>query len=287
MRKFEQYTDMISRLYPEKHHLPEGMLKEGERVLSQCVTFQVTDDCNLACFIAGTKILMSDFSCKNIEDIKVGDKVLAFDEHTEKGKQLKLIPTTVTHTFLRHDYVRKINANAEFAILNGRMPKLGSIEYLLRASNFLKSGIFGLTINNVIELLTPYKHGDFNRIKGDLKVSDAKIQDLKIYSQGDNLSTYTFGTYDILGGVGDIEILGKLSKKISNILGPIGNTSVVSILNMVTRNKMDELVKTEMLKNVNKIPLMDLNNDDYRLFNVKIEGPATADNIVKSFTWLN
>lgn len=189
--------------------------------------------------------------------------------------------------FTLDDYVRKINATAEFAILNGRMPKLGSIEYLLRASNFIKSGIFGLTINNVIELLTPYKHGDFNKIKGDLKVSDAKIQDLKIYSQGDNLSTYTFGSYDILNGVGDIEILGKLSKKISNILGPVGNTSVVSILNMVTRNKMDELVKTEMLKNVNKIPLMDLNNDDYRLFNAKIEGAATADNIVKSFTWLN
>lgn len=128
MRKFEQYTDMISRLYPEKHHLPEGMLKEGERVLSQCVTFQVTDDCNLACFIAGTKILMSDFSYKNIEDIKVGDKVLAFDEHTEKGKQLKLIPTTVTHTFLRHDYVRKITTmdnedvwcTAEHPFLDGR-----------------------------------------------------------------------------------------------------------------------------------------------------------------------
>ncbi len=189
--------------------------------------------------------------------------------------------------FTLDDYVKKINAKAEFVILNGRMPKLGSIEYLLRASNFIKSGIFGLTINNVIELLTPYKHGDFNKIKGDLKVSDAKIQDLKIYSQGDNLSTYTFGTYDILSATGDIEILGKLSKKISNILGPIGNTSVVSILNMVTRNKVDELVKTEMLKNVNKIPLMDLNNDEYRLFNVKIEGPATADNIVKSFTWLN
>ena len=189
--------------------------------------------------------------------------------------------------FTLDDYLRKINATAEFAVVNGKMPKLGSIEYLLRASNFLKSGIFGLTINNVIELLTPYKHGDFNRIKGDLKVGDAKIQDLKIYSQGDNLSTYTFGTYDIIGGVGDIEILGKLSKKISNILGPIGNASVVSILNVVTRNKMDEIVKTEMLKNVNKIPLMDLNNDDYRLFNAKIEGAATADNIVKSFTWLN
>lgn len=44
MRKFEQYSDRLSRLYPELHNP-----KEGERILSQCVTFQVTDDCNLAC----------------------------------------------------------------------------------------------------------------------------------------------------------------------------------------------------------------------------------------------
>ncbi len=189
--------------------------------------------------------------------------------------------------FTPDDYVKKINANAEFEIINGKLPKLGSIEYLLRASNFFKSGIFGLTINNVIELLTPYKHGDFNKITGNLQVSDAKINDLKIYSQGDNLSTYTFGSYDILAGTGDIEVLGKLSKNISNLLGPIGNASVVSVLNVITRNKMDELVKTEMMKNVNKIPLMNLNNDDYRLFNVKIEGEVKADDIVKSFSWLN
>src|SRR5699024_7057777 len=143
--------------------------------------------------------------------------------------------------FTVDEYVRNIDANTEFAILNGRMPKLGSIEYLLREYNFFKSGILGLMINNVMKLINLITNGEFYSIKVDLKVSDAKIQDLKIYSQGDNLSTYTIGTYDILGGVGDIEILGKLSKKISNILGPIGNTTVVSILNMVTRNKMDEL----------------------------------------------
>ena len=44
MKKFEQYCDKVSRLYPELHHIDY----DG-RVLSQSVTFQVTDDCNLAC----------------------------------------------------------------------------------------------------------------------------------------------------------------------------------------------------------------------------------------------
>lgn len=43
MRKFEQYQDMIARLFPEYNKSESG------RVLSRSVTFQVTDDCNLAC----------------------------------------------------------------------------------------------------------------------------------------------------------------------------------------------------------------------------------------------
>lgn len=41
MRRFEQYSDMIARLFPQP--------ADGKRRLTQSVTFQVTDDCNLAC----------------------------------------------------------------------------------------------------------------------------------------------------------------------------------------------------------------------------------------------
>lgn len=189
--------------------------------------------------------------------------------------------------FSPSDYVKKIKANAEFEIANGKMPKLGSIEYLLRASNFIKSGLFGLTLNNLIELLKPYKQGEFNKITGNLKIENAIVKDLKIYSQGENLSTYTSGIYDITTGISEIEILGKLSKNISNLLGPIGNTSVVSVLNLVTRNKMNDIMRSEILQNINKIPFLDLNNDDYRLFSVKLKGEVSKTDAVKSFTWLN
>lgn len=43
MRQFEQYGDMVARLYPQP------LREDGKRILSQTVTFQVTDDCNLAC----------------------------------------------------------------------------------------------------------------------------------------------------------------------------------------------------------------------------------------------
>lgn len=47
MKKFEQYQDMIARLFPE---LSFNKTDEyGRKVMSKVVTFQVTDACNLAC----------------------------------------------------------------------------------------------------------------------------------------------------------------------------------------------------------------------------------------------
>ena len=98
MKKFEQYCDKVSRLYPELHHIDY----DG-RVLSQSVTFQVTDDCNLACcFVAGTKVLMANGSYKNIEDIVINDKVIAFDESGAHSSR------NVDQFFFLHDEVETI-----------------------------------------------------------------------------------------------------------------------------------------------------------------------------------
>lgn len=43
--RIEQYQDMIARLYPELHQKTIN----GRKALSRVVTFQVTEDCNLAC----------------------------------------------------------------------------------------------------------------------------------------------------------------------------------------------------------------------------------------------
>ena len=154
MRKFEQYQDHKARLYPELHPIKTA---QNERVLSRTVTFQVTDACNLACFVAGTKILMSDFSYKNIEDIKVGDMVIAFDEFTKKGKQLKLIPTKVTHTFIRHDYVRKItSADGEEVVCTDEHPFLDGRRQWIRAEkinvNQKLTKFLGINTNGIIDI---------------------------------------------------------------------------------------------------------------------------------------
>ncbi len=183
--------------------------------------------------------------------------------------------------------INTVKANVDFAIYDGKMPKLGSLEYLLRAGNLVKSGIMGFTINNIIEVLIPYKTGEFKKISGDFIVENGKVDKMNIYSKGENLSIYTSGNYDIATNVGDFEVLGKLSTKISNLLGPVGNASVNSLVNFVTNNKFGKDSKEDLVQNVEKIPDISNSTGDFRLFAVKILGDLNADSFVKSFNWLN
>ena len=76
MKKFEQYQDMVARLYPE-------LIKDGDKkTLSRVVTFQVTDKCNLACTYCyqinkGERRLKFDNAKKLIDMLLEGDERLA------------------------------------------------------------------------------------------------------------------------------------------------------------------------------------------------------------------
>lgn len=54
--------------------------------------------CAICCFDAGTQILMSDNTYKNIEDIAIGDMVLSYNEETGEFEE-----DTVTSTLVKHN----------------------------------------------------------------------------------------------------------------------------------------------------------------------------------------
>lgn len=180
-----------------------------------------------------------------------------------------------------------LSAKAQFEVKNGKMPKLGSLEYLLRAGNFVKSGIFGLSLNNIIEVIIPYKTGEFESIKGNLIAENGKVSKLEVYSKGENLSLFAQGTYDLTTHHADIDLLGRLSKSVSNLLGPIGNASLNSIFNVLSGQKKDALARNELIQNINKIPLIEISGEDVRIFAVKILGDLNKEGYVKSFNWVD
>lgn len=74
--------------------VPDGVLKKGAEAIEEWISKLKKGKCK--CFLAGTDVLMADGKTKDIEDIKVGDEVLATDPKTgETGprKVTRLIRT--------------------------------------------------------------------------------------------------------------------------------------------------------------------------------------------------
>ena len=178
-----------------------------------------------------------------------------------------------------------MNGSMTFNVKDGRMPKLGSLEYLLKAGNLVKGGITGLSVNGVIDILTPLKTGEFSDIYGVMNIKNGIADDIEISTKGKDLSLFISGTYNLASSDADMEVLGLLSKKISNMLGPVGNVSINTLFNVVPG--VDLSKDSKILDRINKIPGIELNEKSFRKFIAIIKGDINGDNYVTSFKWIN
>ncbi len=179
---------------------------------------------------------------------------------------------------------KTLSGNGYFVVANGKMPKLGSLEYLLKAGNLIKGGITGLSINSIIDLITPLKTGEFDSISGNLNIKDGIADNIDIYSNGKDLNMYLNGSYNFETEIADMNVYGTLSNNITNVFGRVKNASLNTLLNTIPGMNQNEL-DPEMMAEINKIPNLDTQNI-YRIFNAEINGDINGNNYVKSFKWV-
>ena len=108
------------------------MIPEIEQYEGLNVTFNVTESCNLKCkycVAAGTKILLSSLEEKNIEDIKIGNKILAFEEWSSlPGLHRKIQETEVIKLFKNKDHIIHITTESGLSIdITKNHPILSSV----------------------------------------------------------------------------------------------------------------------------------------------------------------
>ena len=228
--------------------------------------------------------LKGDFELSNVDANYVAETLFDGEDQIYGNANGKLMLDTKGIT--EEEIIKNLNGFVYFDISDGRMPKLGSLEYLLRASNILKSGITGFTINSVLELLNLVKTGYFSNINGSCTIKNGIAEDIEIYSKGENLSLYIHGKYDISKTHADMEILGKLSRKISTIFGTIGNTSLNTFFKLIPGISMLDFSRKDFIEDVEKIP--SFTNGDYesRTFQAIINGNINESGYVQSFKWV-
>ncbi|TGB00874.1 sugar-binding protein [Streptomyces sp. MZ04] len=72
-------------------------LKEGEEVAEAAGKSKKGAPSGCKCFLAGTGVLLADGSAKDIEDVEIGDKVLATDPKTGETSEREVTATIVTN----------------------------------------------------------------------------------------------------------------------------------------------------------------------------------------------
>lgn len=174
------------------------------------------------------------------------------------------------------------SGSGQFNVTNGKMPKLGSLEYLLKAGNLLRGGITSISMNSIIDIITPLKTGEFSSIHGHFHIKNGIARTIEIHSHGKNLNLYIAGKYNFIDSVADMNVYGQLSRKVSTVLGAAGNISLNTLF-----NKIPGVSTSQFINEINKIPGIDLSNKSNRKFIVEILGDINGDDFVKSFKWLN
>ena len=190
------------------------------------------------------------------------------------------------------EMISNTNGYADFKVDDGHLVRLGSLEYLLRASNILQSGIGGFNVNNIIDIVAPQKTGYFDHLDGKCEIKDGILTTDEITSSGQNLSLFISGNYDMLTNDSNIKVLGKLSKKVSGLLGPIGSVTINQFIDYVPGfgflpGRSEEKGLLDSIPGLSRIPILGLDGKDkYRQFLVDINGNLYDKSSVKSFKWL-
>lgn len=191
------------------------------------------------------------------------------------------------------ELMSNVDGVATFDVVNGRLVRLGSLEYLLRAGNILQSGVIGFNVNNIIDLVVPQKTGYFDTLTGSIYAKNGIIKTDDITSKGNTLSLLIKGEYVLATNNADITILGKMPKQITGILGPLGSLSVNTFIGFipgigfVPGNTTQEDSFRENASSLAKIPGLglDIGGGKQRYFKAIIKGEIKGT--TKSFEWLN
>lgn len=177
---------------------------------------------------------------------------------------------------------KTFSGKGQFNVSNGKMPKLGSLEYLLKAGNLLRGGITSISMNSIIDIVTPLKTGEFSSIHGHFNIKNGIAKTVEIHSHGKNLNLYITGTYNFIDSIANMNVYGQISRKVSTVLGAAGNLSLNTLF-----NKIPGVSTSQFINDLNKIPGIDLSNKSTRKFVVEILGDINGEDFVKSFRWLN
>ncbi len=193
------------------------------------------------------------------------------------------------------EQVRTLKGKVNFSMKNGTLGPFGRIENLIIADNVRQNPFFKTALGSTINQLTKFDTTHYNTLTGNMTFTNGVAQINPITSSGDIMSTYIFGSFNILKNYMDITLRGKLGSQVSESMGtlalinPVNLSKKVTGINPLLGNVFMLFTQQVTESEMAQIPKLgkEFNDNNTTKFQAILRGDAAKPaNAVKSFKWL-
>ncbi len=193
------------------------------------------------------------------------------------------------------EQMKSLKGKVKFSIKNGTLGPFGKIENLIFADNIRQNAFFKTAIGAIINQITTFDTTHYSLLNGDLSFNNGVADINPITTTGDVMSTYIFGSYNLLKNTMDITLRGCLGSQVSESLGtlslinPINLSKKVTNINPLLGNVFMLFTQQISEAELKQIPKLGKEYSDTNTtkFQAVLKGDALKPNsLVKSFKWL-
>lgn len=185
-------------------------------------------------------------------------------------------------SFLAGNYdtvIKTLAGSLKFNAKNGKAGTLGKFEYYLSAQNILYHGIFNSGINRIKDAVLSDDTAQYRQASGEISFKDGYMYTDNVKTSGNKMSLYVKGRYNMLTGLANIDIFGRISDEIKYKLGSLSDSS--------SKSKKEKFVLKVPYEIIAEIPeLYNKPEDKSNTFKVNINGDINSVGSINSFTWI-
>lgn len=173
----------------------------------------------------------------------------------------------------------KLNGEIKFDIQNGTIEKIGYVEYILKAASLFRNPLAMISPATFGDLVN-IPNGDFDVIKGEMKIKDNVVQRMMIKSSAKQLSSFIIGRYDLMTNDASLRIYTKMSNKGEGFAGFLRNISLNSIANRISASGRND--SNYYAAELSQLPPINADEKDCQVFLTTVDGDVINFNFLSS-----
>jgi len=153
------------------------------------------------------------------------------------------------------------------------------VEYVLKFAALFRNPL-AMISPSVFSDLVNIPDGNFDKITGDLKLKNNKIELIKIKSYSPQLSAFIIGCYNLENSDAILRIYTKFSNRNKGITGILRNISLNSLANRIPLNNRKDT--NYYAAELEQLPDIDADEKDCQIFLTKVDGDIEHNNFISS-----